>query len=91
MNQFRMIRQIIRDLPSTDCFGITRCVLLSKKGNMFMNREFWLATKNGIYKGKEYQRIKFIITNWRKRLAIATKHQYYWLNGEQKAKADMYR
>jgi len=73
MNIFREVRESIRNLSNDDCFGITKAVFIPKDGAMFMYREVWFAKKNGPYKGKEYQRIKYPITNWRKRLAILTK------------------
>ncbi len=70
MNIFRQVRNAVRLLGPDDCFGITKCIFLSKQGGMFMNREVFFAKKNGPYKGKEYQRIKYPVNNWRKRLAI---------------------
>lgn len=75
MNQFRDVRDAIRRLGPDDCFGITRAVFLSKKGGMYMNREVFFAKKRGWFMGKVYQRIKYPVSNWRKRLAILSKVQ----------------
>jgi hypothetical protein len=57
-------------LGPDDCFGITGGVYLSTKGGMYMNREVFFAKKRGGFMGKVYQRIKYPVSNWRKRLAI---------------------
>ena len=72
-NQFREVRDAIRRLGPNDCFGITSAVFLSKWGGMFMTREVFFAEKRGCYMGKVYQRIRYPITNWRKRLAILSR------------------
>ncbi len=77
MSIFREVRQAIRLLPDDCCFGITGCVMLpAGKGAMYMHRDVFFAEKRGAYKGKEYQRIEYPITNWRKRLAILTQMQH---------------
>ena len=82
MTIFREVREAIRRLPRGHCFGLPGCVMMTAdKGALAMYRSVWFATTNGQYKGKEYQRIDYPITNWRKRLAILTRHQYFWLNG----------
>lgn len=73
MNQFREVREAIRRLSPDDCFGITGGVFLSPKGGMFMNREVFFAKKRGPYMGKVFQRIKYPVSNWHKRLAILSK------------------
>ncbi len=70
MSIFREVREAVRNLGPDDCYGITKCVMLSKQGAMFMNREVFFAKKRGVYKGEEYQRTKYPVNNWRKRLAI---------------------
>ena len=76
MDIFREVRDAIRRLPEDCCFGITNCVMVPKdKGAMYMHRDVFFAKKRGAYKGKEYQRIQYPITNWRKRLAILTEMQ----------------